>query len=100
LERRALAGNATEAGLSRSVSVDESIDGAWAAGWWGGGGVGGKPMDPACANGGSMWAVDSEVSVFLLWAGCGVAVVPVAGDEMTLAVYHHLRAVHQLMVGS
>jgi len=42
----------------------------------------------------SMWAVDFRGFGVLLWRDAGVAGRGrVAGDEMTLAVYHHLRAV-------
>jgi rod shape-determining protein MreB len=91
LERRALLEACDEAGLSRSVSVDESIAGAL--------GCGMDPMDRRAHMVVDVGGGTSEVSVFCYGGMLVSRSCRVAGDEMTLAVYHHLRAVHQLLVG-
>jgi len=79
-----------EAGLSGRWSVDESISVAL---------LRDDPMDRRCAH-----VVDVVRCGFpsfgVCYGGSGVAVVPGRVMRLTLAVYHHLAAVHQLLVGS
>ncbi|WP_310962526.1 rod shape-determining protein [Nocardioides terrisoli] len=91
LERRALLEVADEAGIRRAALVPEPIAGAMGCG-----------IDPLEAR--AHMVVDvgggtSEVTSFCFGGILSHRSTRVAGDEMTLALYHHLRTEHHLLVG-
>jgi rod shape-determining protein MreB len=91
LERRALLAAADEAGMHRAAAIDEPIAGALACGI--------DPMDRRAhmvvdVGGGTAEAVAFCYGGVLTSRSCRVA-----GDEMTIAVFRHLRREHQLVVG-
>ncbi|MFC5993650.1 rod shape-determining protein [Pseudonocardia hispaniensis] len=90
LEQRALLEAADEAGISRATAVDEPIAGAV--------GCGIDPLDRQVhmvvdVGGGTAEAVAFCYGGVLTARSCRVA-----GDEMTFAVYQHLRDEHELIV--
>src|SRR5690606_7958838 len=91
LGRRALLAAADEAGMHRAAAIDEPIAGALACGI--------DPMDRRAhmvvdVGGGTAEAVAFCYGGVLTSRSCRVA-----GDEMTIAVFRHLRREHQLVVG-
>jgi rod shape-determining protein MreB len=91
LERRALLEAAEEAGIRPVTALDESIAGAVGCG-----------VDPLARR--AHMAVDvgggtAEVAAFCFGGVLAHRTSKLAGDEMTLAVYRHLREHHQLYVG-
>ncbi|WP_214366943.1 rod shape-determining protein [Pseudonocardia sp. H11422] len=91
LERRALLEAADEAGISRATSLDESIAGAV--------GCGIDPLERRVHMVVDVGGGTAEVTAFCFGGIIAHRSCRVAGDEMTLAVYHHLREHHQLLTG-
>lgn len=91
LERRALLEAAEEAGLHRPVLLAEPIAGAI--------GCGVDPLDHRAHLVVDIGGGTAEVTAFCFGEVLAHRSSRVAGDEMTLAVYHHLREQHGMLVG-
>ncbi|MGH3412602.1 MAG: rod shape-determining protein [Marmoricola sp.] len=91
LERRALLEVADEAGIRRAALVPEPIAGAV--------GCGIDPMEARAHMVIDMGGGTSEVTSFCFGGILSHRSCRTAGDEMTLALYHHLRNEHHLLVG-
>jgi rod shape-determining protein MreB and related proteins len=91
LERRALLEVADEAGLRRTELLPEPIAGAV--------GCGIDPMEARAHMVVDIGGGTSEVTAFCYGGVLSHRSSRIAGDEMTLALYHYLHAEHQLAVG-
>ncbi|HEY2096312.1 MAG: rod shape-determining protein MreB [Pseudonocardiales bacterium] len=91
LERRALLEAADEAGIHRACVIDEPIAGAV--------GCGIDPLERRAHLVVDVGGGTAEVTAFCFGGILAHRSCRVAGDEMTLAVTHHLREHHQLLVG-
>jgi rod shape-determining protein MreB len=91
LERRALLAAADEAGMRRAVAIDEPIAGALACGI--------DPMDRRAHMVVDVGGGTAEAMAFCYGGVLTSRSCRVAGDEMTVAVFRHLRREHQLVVG-
>lgn len=91
LERRALLEAAEEAKVGRAELVVEPIAGAL--------GCGVDPLEPRTHMVVDVGGGTSEVTAFCFGVVLAYRSCPLAGDEMTLAVYQHLRQEYQLVVG-
>ncbi len=91
LERRALLEAADEAGISKATALEEPIAGAV--------GCGIDPMEQRAHLVADVGGGTAEVTAFCFGGILAHRSCRVAGDEMTLAVSHHLREHHQLLVG-
>jgi rod shape-determining protein MreB and related proteins len=91
LERRALLEAADEAGLSAATALDESIAGAV--------GCGLDPLERRVHMVVDVGGGTAEVVAFCYGGILAHRSSRLAGDEMTLAVYRHLREHHQMLVG-
>jgi rod shape-determining protein MreB len=91
LERRALVEAAGEAGLHRVRLVSEPIAGAL--------GCGINPLEPRAHMVVDIGGGTSEVTAFCYGGILSHRSCRVAGDELTLALYHYLRTEYQLIVG-
>jgi rod shape-determining protein MreB len=91
LERRALQEAAEEAGVSRPALLAEPIAGAV--------GCGIDPLDRRAHMVVDVGGGTAEMAAFCFGGMLAHRSCRVAGDEMTLAVYHHLREHHQILVG-
>ena len=91
LERRALLEAAEEAGLHRPVLLAEPIAGAI--------GCGVDPLDHRAHLVVDVGGGTAEVTAFCFGEVLAHRSSRIAGDEMTLAVYHHLRERHGILVG-
>ena len=91
LQRRALLEAAEEAGIGRARLVVEPVAGAV--------GCGVDPLQRKTHLVVDIGAGTSEVAAFGSGGMLAYRSSPQAGSEMTLAVYHHFRHEHQLVVG-
>lgn len=91
LQRRALLEAAEEAGIGRAQLVLEPVAGAV--------GCGVDPLAPRTHLVVDVGAGTSEVAAFGSGGLLAYRSSPLAGTEMTLAIYHHLRHEHQLIIG-
>ncbi|HEY6795225.1 MAG TPA: rod shape-determining protein [Kineosporiaceae bacterium] len=91
LERRALLEAADEAGLRKTVAIDEPIAGAL--------GCGIDPLERRVHMVVDVGGGTAEVVAFCFGGILTSRSCRVAGDEMTLAVFRHLREHHHLVVG-
>lgn len=91
LQRRALQEAAEEAGIGRAQLVLEPVAGAV--------GCGVDPMKLKTHLVVDVGAGTSEVAAFGSGGILAYRSSPLAGSEMTLAIYHHLRHQYQLVVG-
>lgn len=91
LERRALLEAAEEAGIRPVTALDESIAGAV--------GCGVDPLERRVHIAVDVGGGTAEVAAFCFGGVLAHRTSKLAGDEMTLAVYRHLREQHQLYVG-
>jgi rod shape-determining protein MreB len=91
LERRALLEAADEAGIGKAHLLPEPVCGAV--------GCGIDPMQPRAHLVVDIGGGTSEVCAFGSGGMLAYRTSPLAGDEMTLALYQYLRAEHQLVVG-
>lgn len=91
LERRALLEAAEEAGIGKAQLVLEPVAGAV--------GVGVNPLKPRTHLVVDVGAGTSEVAAFGSGGLLAFRSSPLAGSEMTLAIYQHMRHEHQLVVG-
>src|SRR5688572_9185486 len=91
LERRALLEAAEEAGIGRAHLLPEPVCGAV--------GCGVDPLQARAHLVVDIGAGTSEVAAFGAGGLLCYRSSPVAGDEMTLALYQYIRAEHQLVVG-
>jgi rod shape-determining protein MreB len=91
LERRALLEAAEEAGIGKARLVLEPVAGAV--------GCGVNPLKPQTHLVVDIGAGTSEVAAFGSGGLLAYRSSPLAGTEMTLAIYQHLRHQHQLVVG-
>lgn len=91
LERRALLEAADEAGMHRASAIDEPIAGAL--------GCGIDPMDRRVHMVVDVGGGTSEVNAFCYGGVLTSRSCRIAGDEMTVAIFRHLREHHQLVVG-
>lgn len=91
LERRALLETADEAGITHLTALDEPIAGAI--------GCGIDPLQPRAHLVVDLGGGTAEATAFCFGGILAHRCCRVAGDEMTVAVTHHLRVHHQLMVG-
>jgi rod shape-determining protein MreB len=91
LERRALLAAADEAGLHRASAIDEPIAGAL--------GCGIDPLDRRAHMVVDVGGGTAEATAFCYGGVLTSRSCRVAGDEMTVAVFRHLREHHQLVVG-
>jgi rod shape-determining protein MreB and related proteins len=91
LERRALLEAADEAGIRKATALDEPIAGAL--------GCGVDPMDRRAHMVVDVGGGTAEVTAFCYGGVLTSRSCRVAGDEMTIAVFRHLREHHQLVVG-
>jgi rod shape-determining protein MreB and related proteins len=91
LERRALLEAAEEAGIRPVTALDESIAGAV--------GCGIDPLERRVHMAVDVGGGTAEVSAFCFGGLLTHRTSKLAGDEMTLAVYRHLREQHHLYVG-
>ena len=91
LERRALLEAADEAGIRPVTALDESIAGAV--------GCGIDPLERRVHMVVDVGGGTAEVAAFCFGGVLTHRTSKLAGDEMTLAVYRHLREQHQLHVG-
>jgi rod shape-determining protein MreB and related proteins len=91
LERRALLEAAVEAGIRRVTLIPEPVAGAIGSG-----------IDPLARR--AQMVVDvgggtAEITAFCFGGILASASCRVAGDEMTMALYQHLRLQHEIVVG-
>jgi rod shape-determining protein MreB len=91
LERRALLAAADEAGMHRAAAIDEPIAGAL--------GCGIDPMDRRAHMVVDVGGGTAEATAFCYGGVLTSRSCRVAGDEMTVAIFRHLRKHHQLVVG-
>jgi len=91
LERRAVLEAAEEAGVGRAALIPGPVAGAV--------GCGLDPLEPRTRMVVDVGGGTSEVAAFSFGGMLAFRSCPLAGDEMTLAVYQHLRDKHQLVVG-
>ena len=91
LERRALLEAAEEAGIRPVTALDESIAGAV--------GCGVDPLGRRVHMAVDVGGGTAEVAAFCFGGVLTHRTSKLAGDEMTLAVYRHLREQHQIYVG-
>lgn len=91
LERRALLEAADEAGITKATALDEPIAGAI--------GCGIDPLERRAHLVVDVGGGTAEVTAFCFGGILAHRSCRVAGDEMTLAVAHHLREHHQMLVG-
>jgi rod shape-determining protein MreB len=91
LERRALLEAAEEAGIGRAQLVLEPVAGAV--------GCGVNPLKPRTHLVVDIGAGTSEIAAFGSGGLLAYRSSPLAGTEMTLAIYQHLRHERQLVVG-
>jgi rod shape-determining protein MreB len=91
LERRALLEAADEAGMHRATAIDEPIAGAL--------GCGIDPMERRVHMVVDVGGGTAEATAFCYGGVVTSRSCRVAGDEMTVAVFRHLREHHQLIVG-
>ncbi|WP_028920918.1 rod shape-determining protein [Pseudonocardia acaciae] len=91
LERRALLEAADEAGINRACVLPEPIAGAV--------GCGIDPLERRAHLAVDVGGGTAEVTAFCFGGILAHRSCRVAGDEMTLAVTHHLREHHQILVG-
>lgn len=91
LERRALLAAADEAGMHRATAIDEPIAGAL--------GCGIDPMDRRAHMVVDVGGGTAEATAFCYGGVLTSRSCRVAGDEMTVALFRHLREHHQLVVG-
>jgi rod shape-determining protein MreB len=91
LERRALLEAVDEAGIRRATALDEPIAGAV--------GCGVDPMERRVHMVVDVGGGTAEVTACCFGGVLTSRSCRVAGDEMTVAVYRHLREHHQLVVG-
>ena len=91
LERRALLEAAEEAGIGRAHLLPEPVCGAV--------GCGIDPLQPRTHLVVDIGGGTSEVAAFGFGGMLTYRSSPLAGDEMTLALYHYIRHEHQLVVG-
>ena len=91
LERRALLEAAEEAGIGKAHLLPEPVCGAV--------GCGIDPMQPRAHLVVDIGGGTSEVCAFGSGGMLAYRTSPLAGDEMTLALYQYLRSEHQLVVG-
>jgi rod shape-determining protein MreB and related proteins len=91
VERRALLEAADEARINRVTLLAEPIAGAV--------GCGLDPLDRRTHMVVDIGGGTAEVTAFCYGGVLAHRSCRVAGDEMTLAVYHHLREQHKLLVG-
>ncbi|MBO0850018.1 MAG: rod shape-determining protein [Pseudonocardia sp.] len=91
LERRALLEAADEAGIRRVCVLPEPIAGAV--------GCGIDPLERRAHLAVDVGGGTAEVTAFCFGGLLAHRSCRVAGDEMTLAVSHHLREHHQILVG-
>jgi rod shape-determining protein MreB len=91
LERRALLEAADEARLRKAVAIDEPIAGAL--------GCGIDPMERRAHLVVDVGGGTAEVTAFCYGGVLTSRSCRVAGDEMTMAVFQHLREHYQLIVG-
>jgi rod shape-determining protein MreB and related proteins len=91
LERRALLEAAEEAGIGRAQLVPEPVCGAI--------GCGIDPLRPRTHLVVDVGGGTSEVAAFGSGGMLTYRSSPIAGDEMTLALYQYIRSEHQLIVG-
>jgi rod shape-determining protein MreB len=91
LERQALLEAADEAGIKSATAIDESIAGAV--------GCGIDPMERRVHMVVDVGGGTAEVTAFCYGGVLTARSCRVAGDEMTVAVYRHIREHHQLIVG-
>lgn len=91
LERRALLEAADEAGIRPVTALDESIAGAV--------GCGIDPLERRVHMVVDVGGGTAEVSAFCFGGVLAHRTSKLAGDEMTLAVYRHLREQHHFHVG-
>jgi rod shape-determining protein MreB len=91
LERRALLAAADEARMHRAAAIDEPIAGAL--------GCGIDPMDRRAHMVVDVGGGTAEATAFCYGGVLTSRSCRVAGDEMTVAIFRHLRRQHQLVVG-
>lgn len=91
LERRALLAAADEAGMHRASAIDEPIAGAL--------GCGIDPMDRRVHMVVDVGGGTAEATAFCYGGVLTGRSCRVAGDEMTVAIFQHLREHYQLVVG-
>ena len=91
LERRALLEAAEEAGIGKAQLLPEPVCGAI--------GCGIDPLRPRTHLVVDVGGGTSEVAAFGSGGLLTYRSTPVAGDEMTLALYRYIRSEHQLVVG-
>jgi len=91
LERRALLEAAEEAGIGRAQLLPEPVCGAV--------GCGIDPLRPRTHLVVDVGGGTSEVAAFGSGGMLTFRSSPIAGDEMTLALYQYIRSEHQLVVG-
>jgi rod shape-determining protein MreB len=91
LERRALVEAADDAGIRRVRLLPEPIAGAL--------GCGINPLEPRAHMVVDIGGGTSEVTAFCYGGILSHRSCRVAGDELTLALYHYLRTEYQLIVG-
>ena len=91
LERRALLEAAEEAGIGKAQLLPEPVCGAV--------GCGIDPLQPRTHLVVDIGGGTSEVAAFGSGGVLTYRSTPVAGDEMTLALYRYIRNEHQLVVG-
>jgi rod shape-determining protein MreB and related proteins len=91
LERRALLEVAEEAHISRATLIPEPIAAAVACGL--------DPLGPTTHMVVDVGGGTAEVTAFCYGGIVANRSCRVAGDEMTLALYQHLRSEHQILIG-
>jgi len=91
LERRALLEAADEAGMHRATAIDEPIAGAL--------GCGIDPMERRVHMVVDVGGGTAEATAFCYGGVLTSRSCRIAGDEMTVAIFRHLREHHQLVVG-
>jgi len=91
LERRALLEAADEAGMHRASAIDEPIAGAV--------GCGIDPMERRVHMVVDVGGGTAEATAFCYGGVLTSRSCRVAGDEMTVAIFQHLREHHQLIIG-
>ena len=91
LERRALIEAAVEAGIRRVTLLPEPVAGAIGSGL--------DPLAPKAQMVVDVGGGTAEVTAFCFGGILSSASCRVAGDEMTMALYQHLRLEHEIVVG-